>query len=221
MNRPLSPGEFLSHWRVFPDCAGGRGWFVCVWTVFWIDCTLWCRHRLQTVILLNPSLGFISVIGSEKGHSADAPLFTPPPHMNPPPFPSSSPPSPSTHPPPLSSRRLKQIWDENGVKWSSQAAGETQGESDITLLTHHPGRRSPPHPPACSHLAWRRWDARATNHLYTLISVSGPWCYLLLRTDDFQKEKPEGEMGRKEGEVWQFPRVWGHLRELDLRLGGK
>lgn len=66
----------------------------------------------------------------------------------------------------------------------------------VTLSPHH-GPPPPPH----SHLGWRRWDACATNHLYTLISASGPQCCLLLSEQmTFRKRSELGgrdeEMGR-------------------------
>lgn len=75
--------------------------------------------------------------------------------------------------------------------------------------------RPRPRPPACSHLGWRRWDAGATNHLYSLISVSGPRCCLLLSEQmTFRKTSElggrDGETGRGQegrGEVWQPPSV--------------
>lgn len=100
------------------------------------------------------------------------------------------------------------------------------------LLEKHKVKVTLPPPPSLhSHLAWRQWDACATNHLYTLISASGPQCCLLLSEQmTFRKRSELGgrdeEMGRwgggrGEGDVWQFAGVRGRLWELDLKLGGK
>lgn len=178
------------------------------------------------MILLNPSLGFISEIGSEKGHCADAP-----PHLSP----LCSIPS-YIYPPPLSllftplslslslsaftQQRIGDLLSPTisslcslGLCLPSPALGrnkfvmkmgkndhhgparETQGESDII-----PPPWTPP-PPPHSHLGWRQWDACATNHLYTLISASGPRCCLLLSEQmTFRKRSELGgrdeEMGR-------------------------
>lgn len=48
-----------------------------------------------------------------------------------------------------------------------------------------------------SHLAWRQWDACATNHLYTLISASGPRCCLLLSEQMTLRKR--SELGGKGG----------------------
>ena len=111
----------------------------------------------------------------------------------------------------------------------------TQGESDII---HPPPALDPPPPSPHRHQAWRQWDACATNHLYTLISASGPRCCLLLSEQmTFRKRSELGgrdeEMGRwgkrSRGRVvgavgrgvWQFAGMRGRLWELDLKLRGK
>lgn len=67
------------------------------------------------------------------------------------------------------------------------------------LLEKHKVKMTPNPPSPHSHLGWRRWDACATNHLYTLISANDPRCCLLLSEQMTLRKNWEGRMKRWAG----------------------
>lgn len=153
------------------------------------------------MILLNPSLGFISEIGSEKGHCADAPPPSPPlsslPH---PPLICTLLPFHSCLPPLTLSLSLSfhsvrhrglalthhLLLCSLALSLPSLAIAQNKFAMKMGKNDHHgparetqgesdiiPPSLAPLSTPPHSHLGWRQWDACATNHLYTLISASG------------------------------------------------
>lgn len=64
------------------------------------------------------------------------------------------------------------------------------------LLEKHKVKMTPTPPSPRSHLGWRRWDACATNHLYSLISANDPRCCLLLSEQMTLRTNWEGRMKR-------------------------
>jgi len=85
----------------------------------------------------------------------------------------------------------------------------------VTLPPPHHRHPVPPPPPPHSHLGWRQWDACATNHLYTLISASGPRCCLLLSEQMTFRKK--SELGGKDEDMGRWGKRsgggegWGNL----------
>lgn len=150
--------------------------------------------------LLNPSLGFISKIGSEKGHSFSSLLPPPstlhslfnPHHSHFCLFASSLQRLHSPFSPSLVFPKINLWW-----KWWKMLIMGLLEKHKVKVTLH-----SPPHTPthtlprSRSHRAWRQWDARATNHLYTLISASGPRrCLLLSEQMTFRKKSELGREG--------------------------